>query len=69
METFEVMLSQDEGFYGCLRKERPPMSVNIQCSSKIKAMHKALDLLYKHEKYIHATVFTGDGDSIGAIQK
>ena len=69
MNTFEVILSQDEVFYDCLCKERPSMTVNIQCSSNMEARHKALDLFYKHKKYIHATVFNADGDVIMAIQK
>ena len=58
MKDNEVILSQDEGFYGCLHKERPPKTVKIQCTSDMEARHKALDLLYKDKKYIHATVFT-----------
>jgi len=69
MKIFEVVLSQDEGFYGCLRKERPPIKVNIQCSSSMEARHRALVLLYKHKRYIHATVFNSNGDSIVSIQK
>lgn len=71
MKTFEVVLNQDEGFYSCLRDQRPPMIVYIKCTGKMKTMHKALDLLYdkSNKKYIHATVFTDSGDIVGAIQK